>query len=184
MEAWARRIEQRLTELADQGKTEAGIARACKIAKNSVSQWFGRVKGKLPTEKIMGAPLVATAAYLDTTAEWIMTGQGAKVRSQDAGLDPQILASAFVAADKALRAQGLKFDAAQVPEFLIFAYRERLEYPLDADKSVLAAYDRNVLAELQRGKFSVRETHRPIDTGDAGQAAQAAPDRKNARSRN
>ena len=95
-----------------------------------------------------------------------------------AGLDPETLAHAFVAADKALRKKGLRFDAAQVPEFLAFAYKERLEFPPGNDKAILAAYDRTVLAELERGRFNDRQADRSADSSDSEKDAQTAANRK------
>lgn len=175
MEDWAKRIQLRLEEQADKGLTEAGIARVCKMAPNSVTQWFGRVKGKPPSRGIRGHHLVATAKYLNTTAEWIMTGTGLKDSSQVAGIDPDTLASAYVAVDKAVRNLGFKYDAAQIPEFLLYAYRERLEYPYEADKALLAAFDRNVQAEIERGRFRERQTGRPADPESGREDAQVAP---------
>lgn len=85
MEDWATRIYARMLS---EGKTQAEIARACKIKPGSVSGWFGQGK---PTKMISGDNLVATAQLLNTTAEYIMTGRGDRsggpVQSQPAGLD-------------------------------------------------------------------------------------------------
>lgn len=180
MEEWAKRIK----ELAKQrGVTDADIASACKIANNSVNQWFGNVKGKPATKDIRSKHLVTVAGLLGTTAEWIMDGRGRR-ESHAVELDPETLAHAFVSAEKALRKKGIQYDAAQVPEFLVFAYKERLHYPPGRDPAILSAYDRNVLAELERGRFSERQATRPADSGDREEAPQAEASRaKNGGSR-
>ena len=90
MEDWATRIYERM---AAAGKTQADIARACKIKPGSVSGWFGQGK---PTKMISGDNLVATAQLLGTTAEYIMTGRitigGRPQQSQPEGLDDATLA--------------------------------------------------------------------------------------------
>lgn len=69
MTPWAKRIEQRLSEL--DGKSQAGLAKACGIKAPSVNGWLSG-----ESKMINGANLVASARYLNTTAEWIMTGRG------------------------------------------------------------------------------------------------------------
>lgn len=92
MEPWARRILSRLDELRDSGLSEAGLARACKISRASVSGWFGA--GTKLTRMISGDNLVAAADYLTTTPHWIMTGRnGPADASQPAGLLPPKIAS-------------------------------------------------------------------------------------------
>lgn len=84
MEDWAERIEKLM---AAKGKTQADIARACKIKPGSVSGWFG---GGKATKMISGDNLVATAGLLETSAEYIITGKNGRLSgspSQPMGLD-------------------------------------------------------------------------------------------------
>src|SRR5690242_14180564 len=132
MEDWAKRIK----ELRDKQRlTNTDLGRACKpvVKPNSVAQWFGEVKGKKPAKDIRASNLVDVARLLGTTAEYIMTGR----ESHHMSIDPETIAHAFVAVEKALRKQGIKYDAAQVPELLVFAYNERSELPPGRDPLIL-----------------------------------------------
>lgn len=92
---WAKRIFERLDGLGPT-KTQVGLAQACGINKVSVSNWKG--KGTA-TAMISGDNLVAAAEYLETTAEWIMTGATSADASQPAGLDLPMLRQAFRVAE-------------------------------------------------------------------------------------
>lgn len=70
MEEWATRLYEVMTAA---GRTQAELARACGLKPGSVSGWFGQGK---PTKMISGDNLVTAAAFLNTTAEYIMTGRG------------------------------------------------------------------------------------------------------------
>lgn len=184
MRDWAKRIETLLTEQSSQGKNEFGIAKACGIAANSVSQWFGRVKGKNPTDMIRADYALAVANYLGTTVEWILTGKGARVASQGMELDKDRLAQAFVATEKAVRGVGLRYDAAQVPDLLVYAYRKRGDLEPGTNKGVLDAFDLFVSEELAREMGRGEETSRSADKERGEQAAQAATAVKKTRSGN
>lgn len=71
MTPWAERLHSLMTAA---GKTQADLARACRIKPGSVSGWFD--KGK-PTKMLAGDNLVAVAALVESTAEYIITGKAA-----------------------------------------------------------------------------------------------------------
>lgn len=96
---WAERIFSRLEELG-RDKTQAGLARACGIDKVSVSNWKG--KGTA-TKMISGDNLIAAAEYLETTAEWIMTGRRPSIMSQLSRFDMERLATAILAVEASQR---------------------------------------------------------------------------------
>lgn len=132
MEAWAKRIETRLQELADAGKTRAGLAKACKVQPSSVSAWLG--KGAKPTEMIRGDNLLAAARYLYTTPDWIMTGRGSKDvtavedspaisdSSYSARLDQSTVEGARVMARTTLILEGVDFDSLGDVDVFVAAY--------------------------------------------------------------
>lgn len=101
MEQWAARIQSLMSEA---GKTQADVARACKIQQGSVSGWFG---GGKATKMISGDNLVAVASLLGTSAEFIMTGRGApkgaRPVSQPLGLDTDKLTIVLGLVDGAIR---------------------------------------------------------------------------------
>lgn len=98
MEEWASRIHERMTAA---GRKPVDLARACKIKPGSVSGWFGQGK---PTKMISGDNLVAAASFLNTTAEYIMTGRGAAdVQSQPAGLDLGKLSTVLAVVEGAIK---------------------------------------------------------------------------------
>jgi transcriptional regulator with XRE-family HTH domain len=72
MQEWASRLHELMTKA---GRTQAELARACGLKPGSVSGWFGQGK---PTKMISGDNLVAAAQFLNTTAEFIMTGRGSR----------------------------------------------------------------------------------------------------------
>lgn len=64
-------LAERITMHLVDGRTKAGLARACGIKQPSVSDWMsGR------TKKIEGANLLRAAGYLGVTPEWLATGRG------------------------------------------------------------------------------------------------------------
>lgn len=98
MEIWAERIHERMVAA---GKKPVDLARACGIKPGSVSGWFGQGK---PTKMISGDNLVSAAAFLNTTAEYIMTGRnGAAVPSQPVGLDLSKLSTVLAVVEGAVR---------------------------------------------------------------------------------
>lgn len=170
MKDWAKRIKV----LADKaGLTNSELGRACNptVKPNSVAQWFGEIKDKAPTGDIKGSNLVDVARKLGVTAEFIMTGR----ESQSVSIDPETIAHAFVAVEKALRKRGIKYDAAQVPELLVFAYRERMELPPGRDPVVFGTFDRTVSRELARIMPNEREASGPNASAGGREDAQAAP---------
>lgn len=178
MEDWAKRIK----DLRDQrGLNNSDLAKACRpaIKPNSVAQWFGEVKDKKPTQNISGPNLVSMAQLLGTTAEYLMTGRTSHVMS----IDPETIAHAFVAVEKALRKQGIRYDAAQVPELLTFAYQERLAMEPGRDPKVFAVFDRLIERELTRSIAHGREITRPSTEGRSGEDAQAEAAKKKDRRR-
>lgn len=180
MESWAKRIAQLLAEQKHLGKSEAGIARACGIANNSVSQWFGRVKDKPATGSLKAETAIHTAKYLGTTVEWMMLGRGNKEASQDLDFDPEILGQAFVATEKAARSIGVEYDAAQVPELLIYAYKMRPALKLGRDRKTLDDFDSMVRKhlELEMGRDHRTTERNAVQSGIKD--AQTAANRKKA----
>ncbi|WP_146165807.1 hypothetical protein [Stenotrophomonas panacihumi] len=81
--------------------TPADLARAIGLQQGSISGWFG--KGK-PTKMISGDNLVATARFLRTSAEYIMTGDGATaIASQPVGLDLGKLSTVLAVVEGAVK---------------------------------------------------------------------------------
>lgn len=134
MEPWARRIEKRMLE---RGETIASLARACKVKSASVSGWYGR--GAKPTQMIIGDNLVAAAAFLHTTAEWIMTGKGVEDlsvgQSHAARLDRHKVAVTTKALLRFLRRRDPKatLDLSDPEDAELFAsvYEEAIAMPSD-----------------------------------------------------
>ena len=58
--------------------TKAGLARACGIKQPSVSDWFSG-----QTAALEGRNLIAAAAYLDVSPEWLATGRGRRQPRED-----------------------------------------------------------------------------------------------------
>ncbi|WP_369913917.1 helix-turn-helix domain-containing protein [Xanthomonas sp. NCPPB 3005] len=98
MESWAERIHERMVAA---GKKPADLARACGVKPGSISGWFGQGK---PTKMISGDNLVAAAAYLNTTAEYIMTGRASpSSQSQPVGLDLSKLSTVIAVVEGAIK---------------------------------------------------------------------------------
>lgn len=99
MEDWAERIDKLMKA---KGITQADIARACKIQPGSVSGWFG---GGKATKMISGDNLVTTAALLETSAEYIITGRPTSPPgspSQPLGLDLEKLSLSLAVVEGAI----------------------------------------------------------------------------------
>ena len=64
--------------------TKAGLARACGIKQPSVSDWFNG-----QTATIEGQNLIAAAAYLGVSPEWLATGKGQRRPREDSPLRVQ-----------------------------------------------------------------------------------------------
>lgn len=128
---WAQRISDLLS--ADPAKTPAGLARACGIKGSSVSGWFG--KGSKPTKMISGDNLVAAAAYLGVTPEYIMTGRNILrngttadhvAQSEETRLDPEMISIVHEALRKAYAKElGRPFDIEKDPARFVRAYQFR-----------------------------------------------------------
>lgn len=72
MSTLAKRMQEALADLHGL-KTQAGLARACRVSTASVSNWFtGQSKS------LRGANALAAAAYLEVRPEWLTTGRGPK----------------------------------------------------------------------------------------------------------
>jgi transcriptional regulator with XRE-family HTH domain len=134
---WAQRISDLLS--ADPSKTVTALARACGIAQPSVSNWFG--KGT-PTKMISGDNLIAAAAYLGVTPEYIMTGRD-RIRSGDAEhsisssnetrLDPVMLALTHQALRELYRDElHLPYNLEEDPErfLLVYEFQAKLSQTL------------------------------------------------------
>lgn len=76
MEPWAKRLLDLLEAGAPAGLSMAGLARAVKAKQPSVWQWFNAPPGKAATRMISAINAVRAAAYVGTTAEYLMTGRG------------------------------------------------------------------------------------------------------------
>jgi|SRR5580765_3410197 hypothetical protein len=95
MEPWAKRLRELLDAGASRGLTDAGLIKAIGVKQPSVWQWFNEPDGKTFT-KMIGADLcVRAAAYVGTTAEFLITGKESKLSSQPARLDLSILTAAI-----------------------------------------------------------------------------------------
>jgi transcriptional regulator with XRE-family HTH domain len=68
MNTLATRIKERLDTL---GKTQAGLARYCKVQRPSVSKWLSG-----STKTLQGQNLLRAAEYLECDAEWLADGKG------------------------------------------------------------------------------------------------------------
>lgn len=178
--AWAQRISDLLA--ADPTKTPAGLARACGIKSGSVSGWFG--KGK-PTKMISGDNLVAAAAYLGVTPEYIMTGRG-RSRSGDSArsvsesketrLDPAMLAETAAAISRVYERAGKVFKLEQDPERFLQAYAARLslpEKPSSADMFEFGLSVAAIFAPHGGGDGGLgRNENLPVDGGAGGNVAR------------
>lgn len=171
MKDWAKRIK----EMADQrGLKDSDLARITGVKPNSVTQWWGAVKGKPATGEIKSEVVLALAKEFGTTVEFILTGR----QSHAVQIDPETIAHAFVAVEKALRKRGIKYDAAQVPELLAFAYQERLALPPGREPLTLETFDRTVERELGRMMANESKTVGSVAPSSGSEAAQAQADRK------
>ena len=63
--------ERRRQAAAGERITKAGLARACGIKEPSVHAWFSGA-----TAEIVGKNLLAAAAYLNVSPQWLQTGRG------------------------------------------------------------------------------------------------------------
>lgn len=171
--SWAQRIKT-LVE-ADPAKSAAGLARACGIKGGSVSGWFGAGK---PTKMISGDNLVSAAAYLGTTAEYIMTGRqpSALEQSQPVSMDLEMLKSAIVSVKEALHTLGLELDAFLAAPLIAYAYAERIALPRVMSKEEYRAFDAMVTAKLQGELGNVGKQGRVVE--ESGRSTQAAAPHK------
>ncbi len=71
-------LAERIRSCLVDGRSQAGLARACGIKQPSVHGWLS---GK--TKHIEGANLLRAAAYLGVNPEWLATGRGPKYAGQD-----------------------------------------------------------------------------------------------------
>jgi len=69
-------LGKRITEsLNEMGARPADLARAVRCSRSTVSDW---ISGK--TKELAGSNLVAAAAYLQVSSDWLSTGKGSKDR--------------------------------------------------------------------------------------------------------
>lgn len=148
MQPWAKRIASRLAELEPQGKSRAGLIAACGVKPSSVSGWFGL--GTKPTLMIEGGNLVAAAQYLETTAEWIITGRDAL--SQDQRPTADMLQDAMGYLDELDEILGRKKSPRPDPKRLEIALAAVIDGPLVEGKPVVVRIaDRFRELEKERG---------------------------------
>jgi hypothetical protein len=174
---WAQRIADLLQ--ADPSKSRGGIARACGIKEGSISGWLG---GGKPTKMISGDNLVATAAYLGCSPEYIMTGKNAHSfpQSHAVSLDLEMLKSSIVSVKEALHALGLELDAFLAAPLIAYAYAERVTLPREMTKDEYRAFDAMVTSKL-RGELGYGgKQGRVVEVG-RGSAQEDAPHAKKAR---
>lgn len=177
MEKWAERIQGRLIAGKARGLTQTGLARACGISQPSVSQWFND-SAKPATKMILGDNLLAAAAYLGVSPEWIITGREAGAISHTVGLDLRTLQTAIVSVKEALRRAGLELDAYVAAPLIAFAYRERMALPYDLPNSELPAFDQAVWEKLQGELGNVRAKGLAVAASKGGPAKAKAPKQK------
>lgn len=179
MEKWAERIAERMRE---QGKSEADLARAIKLAQPSVFQWFKPNGDKPCTKSIKAESLLGASRFLGLSPEWILTGRGPKELSQYVGLNEHKLAVAIVSVRKAAESAGLVMDEAQDAALIALAYRELSPYPETLTKAQMVDFD-GVVRHLLMGGISSEGNERPA-TGTSQRAIQepAAPRKKARRS--
>jgi len=176
---WAQRISDLLDTFPE--KSAAGLARACGIKQGSVSGWLG---GGKPTKMISGDNLVAAAAYLETTPEYIMTGRhpARLSESQPVGLDLEMLRSSIVSVKEALRAMGLELDAFLAAPMIAYAYTERVLMPRTMTKAEYRAFDDLITARL-KGELGHDVVQGGAAAGSEGSSQAATASRKAAGSR-
>jgi len=119
MEPWAQRLRNLLDAGTSRGLTDAGLIKATGAKQPSVWQWFNEPEGKTFT-KMIGADLcVRAAAYVGTSAEFLMTGKEPRSMSHSSRLDVDILTAALevsvdskggVNAEKVAKAYELEFE--------------------------------------------------------------------------
>jgi len=179
--AWAQRISDLLA--ADPARTPADLARACGIKSSSVSGWFG--KGSKPTKMISGDNLVAAAAYLGVSPEYIMTGRtrGKTVdaspaisESKETRLDPTMLAETAAAISRVYKRAGKVFKLEQDSERFLQAYAARLslpEKPSSADMFEFGLSVAAIFAPHGGGDGGLgRNENLPVDGGAGGNVAR------------
>lgn len=87
------RIDLRLSELKEAGKSVAGLAGACGVTPSAVYQWInGDSKGLKPEN------LVTAAGYLQTHCQWLVFERGPKdrrMRAPDLSEVEQVLVESF-----------------------------------------------------------------------------------------
>lgn len=73
------------------GKTQAGLARACRIKPSSVHAWLS---GK--TKRISGENLLRAASYFGVNNEWLATGRGPITSDDHSPIAQEILPMPYV----------------------------------------------------------------------------------------
>ena len=115
--------------------TQAELARACGLAKPTVTNWLG---GR--TKNLKGPSLVAASKALGVNPEWLETGRGpmrghSPTLSQSMTLDRPTLAAAFDLIRTLYELHGEKFNPGVDPEMLDEAYeieaKRRLGLPVN-----------------------------------------------------
>ncbi len=159
----------------------AGLATACGVAKNSVSQWLDRIKDKPPTEMLAGSHLVAAARYLETTAEWLMTGRGVNdVTSQAARPDPAILAQTQEFLETAYAFKGKPFDLRADADLFADAYEWLAEDERPVDQRNLVHFGRWLAGRQQANEAADEDENESGNVAgqtagkDRGRAARSA----------
>ncbi|AZR23512.1 XRE family transcriptional regulator [Xanthomonas vasicola] len=134
METWAERLHERMVAA---GKKPAELARACGIQPGSVSGWFGQGK---PTKMISGDNLIAAAAFLEVSPEFIMTGRsGPRRESHTVGLDIEKLAAVLAVVEGAIRDSGKSVPASFKARMIKRVYEGKHELTAETADAVQAA---------------------------------------------
>lgn len=135
-------------------RSQAALARACKISPAAVSEW---VLGK--TVKIEAANLLAAARFLGVSPEWLASGKGPmcdesvnlrrEPQSQPVKLDPGTMLSALRYLDRRFTEAGQRFDPFLDADLLCWAYE--VESVTDAPPSNVIDFGREVAKRLTKG---------------------------------
>lgn len=145
MTEWGSRIKLAVRR---PGYTQAGLAKACKIAPPSVSDW---ITGE--TKMIEGMNLVRAAAYLETSAEWIMTGRPDPKRpaasSQPARLDLETMAEAMLLLGMVADVKGWKRPENVNSSALAVVYELLVEDASESSKSNVVDFMKRFNARLE-----------------------------------
>ena len=160
MSDWGDRIRQRRDAL---GLNQTQLAKLCGLRPPSINDWES---GK--TKMIDGRNLVVAARALQTSPQWIMTGEALPPASQSVGIDPEILADAM----KLLRATDAILG--EPPEASVNPYRLAVAYQAIVEMGG-TVNDGNVIDFTARLAKKLREKadHGAIGQEDSGAGGEA-----------